>query len=82
MTNLLTSTEIAAIFLDNDLYVKRFTQPATYVVNLIPTDVGRPLSDIVVNLEYDSLQDDAHSGPWSRRKGRCTRKQAPGISCG
>jgi two-component system, chemotaxis family, CheB/CheR fusion protein len=59
MTNLLTSTEIAAIFLDNDLHVKRFTPPATHVVNLIPTDVGRPLSDIVVNLEDDSLQDDA-----------------------
>jgi two-component system CheB/CheR fusion protein len=59
MTNLLNSTEIAAIFLDNDLYVKRFTPQATHVVNLIPTDVGRPLSDIVVNLEDVSLQDDA-----------------------
>jgi len=59
MTNLLNSTEIAAIFLDNDLYVKRFTPQVTPVVNLIPTDVGRPLSDIVVNLAYDSLQDDA-----------------------
>ena len=59
MTNLLNSTEIAAIFLDNDLHIKRFTPPATHVVNLIPTDIGRPLSDIVVNLEYNSLQDDA-----------------------
>jgi two-component system CheB/CheR fusion protein len=59
MTNLLNSTEMAAIFLDNDLYVKRFTPQATHVVNLIPTDVGRPLSDIVVNLEYSNLQDDA-----------------------
>ena len=59
MTNLLNSTEIAAIFLDNDLHIKRFTPPVTHVVNLIPTDIGRPLSDIVVNLEYDSLEDDA-----------------------
>jgi two-component system, chemotaxis family, CheB/CheR fusion protein len=59
MTNLLNSTEIAAIFLDNDLHIKRFTSSAPPVVNLIPTDVGRPLSDIVVNLEYDSLTDDA-----------------------
>ena len=59
MTNLLNSTEIAAIFLDNDLHIKRFTSSATPVVNLIPTDVGRPLSDIVANLEYDSLKDDA-----------------------
>src|SRR5919198_937868 len=50
MTNLLNSTEIAVIFLDNDLYVKRFTPPTTQVVNLIPTDIGRPLSDLVVTL--------------------------------
>ena len=59
MMNLLNSIEIAAIFLDNDLHIKRFTPQATHVVNLIPTDIGRPLSDIVFNLEYDSLGDDA-----------------------
>jgi two-component system CheB/CheR fusion protein len=59
MMNLLNSTEIAAIFLDNDLHIKRFTPQATHMINLIPTDIGRPLSDIVFNLEYDSLGDDA-----------------------
>jgi two-component system CheB/CheR fusion protein len=59
MTNLLNSTEIAAIFLDSDLHIKRYTLSAVDVVNLIPTDIGRPLSDIVLNLEYDSLGDDA-----------------------
>jgi two-component system CheB/CheR fusion protein len=59
MTNLLNSTEIAAIFLDSDLHIKRFTPSVTDVINLIPTDIGRPLSDIVSNLEYASLGDDA-----------------------
>lgn len=58
MTNLLNSIEIAAIFLDNDLHIKRFTTQATHVVNLIPSDIGRPLSDIMFNLEYDNLGDD------------------------
>ncbi len=59
MTNLLNSIEVAVIFLDNDLHIKRFTTQTTHVVNLIPTDIGRPLSDIVTNLDYGSLEDDA-----------------------
>ncbi len=58
MRNLLNSTEIATIFLDNDLNVKRFTSQATRVFNLIPGDVGRPLTHIVSNLHYDQLAQD------------------------
>jgi chemotaxis methyl-accepting protein methylase len=61
MKNLLNSTEIATIFLDDGLNVRRFTNYATHLFKLIPTDVGRPLSDIVTELDYSSLQDDARS---------------------
>jgi PAS domain-containing protein len=61
MKNLLNSTEIATIFLDDGLNVRRFTNYATHLFKLIPTDVGRPLSDIVTELDYGSLQDDARS---------------------
>ena len=57
--NLLDNTEIATIFLDKDLCIKRFTPRATDIVNLIPTDVGRPINHIVSNLQYDKLLDDA-----------------------
>ena len=47
MANLLNATNIATIFLDNDLLIKRFTLQATEVIRLIQSDVGRPISDIV-----------------------------------
>ncbi|MBA6225239.1 PAS domain-containing protein [Colwellia sp. MB02u-18] len=59
MKNLLNSTEIATVFLDNGLRVRRFTNYATHLFKLIPGDVGRPLSDIVTELDYTSLQKDA-----------------------
>jgi two-component system CheB/CheR fusion protein len=60
MKNLLNSTDIATVFLDGKLRVRRFTTPTTRLIKLIPGDVGRPLSDIVSDLIYPELQDDAH----------------------
>lgn len=58
MQNLLNSTEIATIFLDRELNIKRYTEQARRLVNLIQTDVGRPLADLVSNLDYDKLVAD------------------------
>lgn len=57
--NLLNNTDVATIFLDHDLRVKRFTSEAKRVSNLIALDVGRPLSDIVSKLIYDHMMEDA-----------------------
>jgi len=59
MKNLLNSTDMATIFLDNVLHVRRFTTQATRLFKLIPGDVGRPLSDIVTDLDYPGLLSDA-----------------------
>ncbi|MCG5508835.1 chemotaxis protein CheB [Ectothiorhodospira lacustris] len=59
MKNLLDSTDIATVFLTKDLRIRRFTAPARRIFKLIATDVGRPLSDIVTELEYPDLQHDA-----------------------
>lgn len=59
MKNLLDSTDIATLFLDGALHVRRFTAPTARVIKLIPGDVGRPLGDIVSDLRYPELQDDA-----------------------
>ena len=58
LNNVLASTEIATLFLDNDLRIKGFTPSVTKVINLIKTDIGRPVSDIVSNLEYKDLLSD------------------------
>lgn len=59
MANLLNSTEIATIFLDNGMNLRRFTTHATKLFKLIPSDVGRPLSHVVTDLDYPELYDDA-----------------------
>ncbi|MES1982173.1 MAG: chemotaxis protein CheB [Pseudomonadota bacterium] len=59
MKNLLDSTEIATIFLDCELNVRRFTPHATPLFRLISHDVGRQLSDIVTELDYPMLYADA-----------------------
>ncbi|TAL53143.1 MAG: PAS domain-containing protein, partial [Methylovulum sp.] len=59
MQNLLNSTEIATVFLNNKLHLRRFTDHATQIFRLLPQDEGRPLSDIVTDLDYPLLQQDA-----------------------
>ncbi|MCL4205211.1 MAG: PAS domain-containing protein [Pirellulaceae bacterium] len=58
MQNLLDSTQVATIFLDIQLNVKRYTEPAKLLFNLIQTDIGRPLSHLTCSIDYDHLTDD------------------------
>mgnify|MGYP002348480798 FL=1 len=60
MNNLLAGTGIGTIFVDHSLRILRFTPAATVIVNLILSDVGRPVAHIVSNLVgYDRLVADA-----------------------
>jgi two-component system CheB/CheR fusion protein len=59
MKNLLNSTDIATLFLDNDLKVRRFTPQATKIIKLIPGDAGRPITDLASDLLYPELTTDA-----------------------
>ncbi len=59
MKNLLNSTGIATLFLDNELNVRRFTPPTASIIKLIPSDVGRPITDLASDLDYPSLAQDA-----------------------
>ena len=59
MKNLLNSTEIATLFLDDELNVRRYTTRTATLIKLIPSDIGRPITDIVTALQYPALADDA-----------------------
>jgi two-component system CheB/CheR fusion protein len=55
LTNLLNSTNIAIVMLDNELRVRRFTPSAEKLFSLIPTDIGRPFSDINPRISVPDL---------------------------
>ncbi len=59
MKNLLNSTDIATLFLDDALNIRRFTNRTAAIIKLIATDIGRPVTDIVTDLHYPDLIDDA-----------------------
>ncbi len=59
LQNLMASTNIATVFLDRQLRIKRFTPAAVSLFSLIPGDVGRPLSDLQPRLDYPDLAADA-----------------------
>ncbi len=59
LDNLLTSTNIATLFLDTQLRIRRFTPAATRLFNVIPSDVGRPIGDIVQKFTDPDLLRDA-----------------------
>ena len=61
MKNLLDSTDIATLFLDKELNVRRFTPQATKIIKLIATDAGRPITDLASGLCYPELADDART---------------------
>jgi len=55
LNNLLSSVNIPIVMLGNDLRIRRFTPVAEKVMNLIPTDIGRPITDIKPNLRIADL---------------------------
>jgi len=59
MKNLLNSTEIATLFLDEKLNIRSFTRAMTTISKFMPIDKGRPFSDIASTLNYPELRDDA-----------------------
>ncbi len=59
MKNLLNSTDIATLFLDKQLNIRRFTDETAKLMKLRPADIGRPFTELVSTLLYPNMADDA-----------------------
>jgi two-component system CheB/CheR fusion protein len=58
MDNLLATTRVGVIFLDAELFIRRFTPEIARMFHLVPQDVGRSIEGFVHNLKHDTLIDD------------------------
>ena len=83
MKNLLNGIEIATIFLDNNLGVKRFTAEADRIVHLVPGDAGRPLDHFATNLKHDRLVEDVKTvlDRLTPKEGKSSPRTAVGTTC-
>jgi two-component system, chemotaxis family, CheB/CheR fusion protein len=59
LDNLLSSTDIAVVFLDTELCVRRFTSAVTDLLQLIPGDIGRPLAHLAQKFTDGDMLGDA-----------------------
>jgi two-component system CheB/CheR fusion protein len=59
LNNLMASTDIGTVFLDRQLRIQRFTPSAQKIFNLLPADLGRPISDITSKLAYPEFVHEA-----------------------
>ncbi|SEN95642.1 two-component system, chemotaxis family, CheB/CheR fusion protein [Mucilaginibacter gossypiicola] len=61
LDNYFKSTDIGQIFIDAGMRIRKFNPAAVKIVNLIEADVGRPISHISSNIQYDQLVNDIHT---------------------
>jgi two-component system CheB/CheR fusion protein len=58
MKNLLDSTDIATLFLDKELKIRRFTIQTVKIFKMIKSDIGRPFTDLDSDLVYPEISVD------------------------
>ena len=61
LQNLINSADVGTIFLDRSFCIRMFTPAIREIFNLIPSDYGRPISDITSSLDYADLSKDAEA---------------------
>jgi two-component system CheB/CheR fusion protein len=61
MDNYFRSTDIGQVFVDGKLRIRKFNPAAVNMINLIPTDIGRPINHISTNIQQDNLMDDINA---------------------
>jgi len=59
LQNLMAATEVGTLFLDRDLNIQRYTPHITELFNVMPGDVGRSITHLTHDVEYEHLVEDA-----------------------
>jgi two-component system CheB/CheR fusion protein len=81
INNLFGATDIATMILDTDLRIKRFTPAATAFFHLVPSDLGRRLTDIGTTLIYDAMEEDLKEVLRTLKDRSCEIKSREGKWC-
>lgn len=58
LNNYFRSSEIGQVFIDKNLLIRKYTPAATYLINLVESDIGRPLAHISDNILHSELLND------------------------
>jgi len=61
LNNYFRSTDIAQVFLDNELHIRKFNPASVRMINFIETDIGRPITHISNNMRSETLLDDVNA---------------------
>jgi len=82
--NILSTVDVPILILDRERRIRRFTPKARTILNVLPTDLGRPLEDIKSNLQLNNLDEQIsevietnqmHESEVQDRSGRWYRMQ-------
>ncbi len=58
LTNLFESSKVATVFLDREMVIRSYTPAASHIFKILPTDRGRPLTDLVSRVSLPTLTED------------------------
>lgn len=58
LNNYFRSNTNGQLFVDNDLNLMKFSPGTVKLINLLPSDIGRPLSNISTNIKFETITDD------------------------
>lgn len=61
LNNYFSSSDIGQVFVDRELVIRKYTPEVTKQVNLIDSDVGRPINHLSYNIKYDHFVEDIRS---------------------
>ncbi len=79
LINFVNSTKIPIVMVDNDLRIRRITPMIEKVMNVLPSDVGRPIGDLKPNIDVPNLENLIRNSLKNLRTVRVDMKSSSGV---